>query len=299
MAGSRPRTGRSRPAERLGIVKIAVETLATKGAIAVYAGRHWEARVLLEGARVLANENDLPDVALRASGMLASTIALDDPVASVAVERESIALARRLGRRDYRAHLAWERRGGCPADRRLGRGRSRTSRRPCSSISTRSSRLDPATASYAYFRLLQGRLGGCRAGDPRRGPAPELERYRCRSRDATTSKPSPTSPSVTSARRVRALDGDRAGVSDLNRPYVLPRAGTAAALAVIAAMVRVRAVRPTRRVGEMRPRHRMPTDRQCEPESRRSKGDHAMANTRSTERRWPCGASLDCHGTRR
>jgi class 3 adenylate cyclase len=86
--------------ERLGLVNVAAETLATKGAIAVYAGRHWEARALLEGARVLALENGLVDAAQRASGMLASTIALDDPAASVALERENIAMARRLGRRD-------------------------------------------------------------------------------------------------------------------------------------------------------------------------------------------------------
>ena len=87
-------------AERLGLVDIAAQTLTTMGVIAVYAGRQWEARALLEGARVLADENDLPDVEMRASGMLASTIALDDPRASVAVERDSIALARRLGRRN-------------------------------------------------------------------------------------------------------------------------------------------------------------------------------------------------------
>ena len=86
-------------AERLGIVRIAAQALATKGSIAVYAGRHWEARALLEGARVLADEHDLPDIALTTNGMLASTIALDDPAAAVAIERESIALARRLGRR--------------------------------------------------------------------------------------------------------------------------------------------------------------------------------------------------------
>ncbi len=77
-------------AERLGLVDIAAEALGTKGSIAVFAGRQWEARALLEGCRVLAEENDLPETALAASLMLASVIALDDPAAAVTLQRAGI-----------------------------------------------------------------------------------------------------------------------------------------------------------------------------------------------------------------
>ena len=85
--------------ERTGLARIAAETLATRGQIAMYLGRHWEARALLEGARILADEHGLTTIKLRAMNYLAATIAHDDVAAALRLERAAIELARELGRR--------------------------------------------------------------------------------------------------------------------------------------------------------------------------------------------------------
>jgi tetratricopeptide (TPR) repeat protein len=86
-------------AERAGLVNIAAEALSTKGVIAMYQGRLWEARALLVGARLLAEEHNQPDVAMRTMNMLAATVAHDDPAEALRLERAAIELARQLGRR--------------------------------------------------------------------------------------------------------------------------------------------------------------------------------------------------------
>ncbi len=86
-------------AERQGLVQIAAETLGIKGTAAFYQGRQWEARALLVGSRQLAEEAGLWDTVLRAMVILPSMLALDDPRSSTAIQREAIALARRIGRR--------------------------------------------------------------------------------------------------------------------------------------------------------------------------------------------------------
>jgi len=86
-------------AERLGLADAAAEVLAAKGMGYYFAGRLWEARALLEGARLVATDMGLPDVSLRATQNLALTIGLDDPRGAVALEKSAIELARRLGQR--------------------------------------------------------------------------------------------------------------------------------------------------------------------------------------------------------
>ena len=86
-------------AERLNLARIATDALITKGFIATFAGRQWEARALLEGARSLATEHDFSDQALRTSVALSALSGLDDVRASVELGRAAIVLARRLGRR--------------------------------------------------------------------------------------------------------------------------------------------------------------------------------------------------------
>ena len=99
-AGSMAATDRAlAAAERSGLVRIAAEALATKGMVAMYEGRQWEARALLEGCRLLAEEHNLPTIELRAMDSLAGTIAHDDVAAALRLERSAIALARELGRR--------------------------------------------------------------------------------------------------------------------------------------------------------------------------------------------------------
>jgi tetratricopeptide (TPR) repeat protein len=65
----------------------------------MYQGRQWEARALLEGCRLLAEEHNLPVIQMRAMSSLAGAIAHDDVAAALRLERSAIAIARELGRR--------------------------------------------------------------------------------------------------------------------------------------------------------------------------------------------------------
>jgi class 3 adenylate cyclase/predicted ATPase len=86
-------------AERLGMAREAAELLNLKGAAASYAGRLWEARALFHGGRQLAEETGYTDVALNSMVALPGILALDSPAESLAVQRDAIALARRIGDR--------------------------------------------------------------------------------------------------------------------------------------------------------------------------------------------------------
>jgi tetratricopeptide (TPR) repeat protein len=86
-------------AERLGLPKVVAEALVIKGVVYFYRGRLWEARAVLEGARIVAQNFSLPDVELRAIHNLGLGLALDDPRSAVELERAGLTLARRLGER--------------------------------------------------------------------------------------------------------------------------------------------------------------------------------------------------------
>jgi len=85
--------------ERLGLPKVVAEALVLKGIIYFYRGRLWEARAVLEGARITAQLFSLADVELRAIHNLGLGFALDDPRGAVELEKSGITLARRLGER--------------------------------------------------------------------------------------------------------------------------------------------------------------------------------------------------------
>jgi hypothetical protein len=85
--------------ERLGLAKVVAEALVIKGIVYFYRGRLWEARAVLEGARIIAQNFSLPDVELRAIHNLGLGFALDDARAAVELERQGIELARRIGER--------------------------------------------------------------------------------------------------------------------------------------------------------------------------------------------------------
>ncbi|HYK95381.1 MAG TPA: adenylate/guanylate cyclase domain-containing protein [Candidatus Dormibacteraeota bacterium] len=85
--------------ERLGLARVVAEALVVKGIVYFYRGRLWEARAVLEGARIIAQNFSLPDVALRAIHNLGLGMALDDPRSAVELEQSGILLARRLGER--------------------------------------------------------------------------------------------------------------------------------------------------------------------------------------------------------
>ena len=87
-------------AERLAMPDLAARMLQMKGAMAQFQGRLWEAIALTEGARRLAEQHGLTDYAHRINGSLANILALDDPKATAAVEREIVEYARRMGRRE-------------------------------------------------------------------------------------------------------------------------------------------------------------------------------------------------------
>jgi len=85
-------------AERLGLIDVAANCLQVNGMAAFFQGRLWEASALLRGAVDLAEQAGLTDTSLRAAMTLANITALDDPVASVKLQREALLLSRRLGR---------------------------------------------------------------------------------------------------------------------------------------------------------------------------------------------------------
>jgi class 3 adenylate cyclase/tetratricopeptide (TPR) repeat protein len=86
-------------AERLGLQEVAAESLATMGQAALFQARLWEARALLRGAHDLAEPAGLTDLTLRTANTLSSLTALDDPAEAVALQRDLVGHARRVGRR--------------------------------------------------------------------------------------------------------------------------------------------------------------------------------------------------------
>jgi class 3 adenylate cyclase/tetratricopeptide (TPR) repeat protein len=91
--------------ERLALPRVVAEALVVKGIVYFYRGRLWEARAVLEGARIVAQNFSLADVELRAIHNLGLGIALDDPRSAVELERAGVALARRLGERSTEVTL--------------------------------------------------------------------------------------------------------------------------------------------------------------------------------------------------
>jgi len=87
-------------AERFGMPEVAARMLMIKGAVAQFQGRLWEATALTEGARRVAEQHGLTSMASRVNSALANILALDDPRATVVVEREIVENARRIGQRE-------------------------------------------------------------------------------------------------------------------------------------------------------------------------------------------------------
>ena len=86
--------------ERLGMPELAAKMLMVKGTLAMFQGRLWEAIALTEGARRVAEQHGLTSWVHRINGALSNILALDDPRAAAAVEREIVEYARRAGRRE-------------------------------------------------------------------------------------------------------------------------------------------------------------------------------------------------------
>jgi class 3 adenylate cyclase len=87
-------------AERMGDAEAAAKMLIAKAQLAMFEGRLWESIALAEGARRLAEQHEFAVLANRARATLTNALALDDPRAAAAIEKEIIAYARRQGRRE-------------------------------------------------------------------------------------------------------------------------------------------------------------------------------------------------------
>ena len=87
-------------AERHELAELLIEALVTKGSLLSKAARPVEGIALVEAARRLAVEHNLPAWEARALVSLSLNVAIRDPRAAVELEREAIELARRIGRRD-------------------------------------------------------------------------------------------------------------------------------------------------------------------------------------------------------
>ena len=92
-------------AERHALHELIAEALVTKGAVLANRGRQVEGCGLIETARALSAEHNLPVSELRAINNLSSILAVRDPRTTLEVERGGIELARRLGRRDLEMTL--------------------------------------------------------------------------------------------------------------------------------------------------------------------------------------------------
>ncbi len=220
-------------AEQAGLVKIAAEALSTKGVIAMYQGRLWEARALLEGSRLLAEEHNQPDVAMRSMNMLAATVAHDDPAEALRLERAAIELARQLGRRSNEMLTL----GNAAEDaRRTGDWAWAIDELEAAlDLDLDDSTRLALRAARALLRAFQGRVASEELQEIIAGIA--------RLEDSDTSATAYDLQAAEALVRGEFRSAHEhqmrvVGVSDLNAPYSLPRAGHAAVLAGDAAAAR-------------------------------------------------------------
>jgi len=85
--------------ERVQAANIVAEAMIAKGQAYGFQGRMWEARALYGGARQLSEEINRPDLMASATQNLSFEVALDDPRLAVDLQRDTLDLARRLGQR--------------------------------------------------------------------------------------------------------------------------------------------------------------------------------------------------------
>jgi class 3 adenylate cyclase/tetratricopeptide (TPR) repeat protein len=88
-------------AEREELTELAADTMITKGTALDNMGRHFEAIALIEGARRLLERYDHRSLLTRAINNLASTIADDDPRASLETARAGLEVMARMGQRAF------------------------------------------------------------------------------------------------------------------------------------------------------------------------------------------------------
>ena len=213
-------------AERHGLPELAANALLTLGTAALYSGRQWQARALVEGARKLAEETALSEVMFRALVMLPSITALDDPRGALATERDGIALARRAGNRASENGIIYN---AVEDARRTGEWDWATSELAAiGQLDIDESSLAGNRLQEVFFEVYRGTFDGAEM--------PELRR-----RIEVLEDRDLHSGMVEIDGAIAHAAGDWAAaakawmavadVSDLNAPYSLPRAGRAAILA--------------------------------------------------------------------
>ena len=209
-------------AERLGLTKVAAEALLHKGTSAFYQGRLWEARALAAGGLQVAVEGGLEDTQLRIMSMLPSFTALDDPRASVAVQREAIELARHVGSRARELGILFN---VVEDARRTGDWDwARAELAAAQQLDIDDASLVGLRVQELFFRIY--------SGDASAAEIDEIERAVKEMDDSDLVAGVLDGRGVLAHRDGRWVDAGRAWasiaeVSDLNAPYALPRAARA------------------------------------------------------------------------
>jgi class 3 adenylate cyclase/tetratricopeptide (TPR) repeat protein len=213
-------------AERLALAELAASALISRAQSALYAGRAWEARALTQGSLELFEEAGSADGVLQASAFYATIVALDNPVKSVAVQRDAIDVARREGRRATEALLV----GNAGEDaRRTGEWDwAEAQLAQLLDIDVDPETTVMATTGVTYLRMYRGEL-----------EAGALDEMRAVIETMSDTDLQASVSDIEGLRRY--LAGDFAGsvphllhaadISPLNLPYILPSAGRTAVLA--------------------------------------------------------------------
>ena len=213
-------------AERAGAADIVAEWMVAKGIAYGNQSRMWEARALYGGARQLAEEIGRTDIMAAATSNLSFEIALDDPRQAVDLQRQGVELARRLGRRTSEittlGNLAEDARRTGDWDWVLGE---------IDAVLT----LHPEGIDTVPVRISRQALRTCR------GQHEDAEVVALEADVAAISDPDIgvgvldiwALVALTSGRWADAAAKwlEAANASDLNQPYILPRAGHAFVLA--------------------------------------------------------------------
>ena len=213
-------------AERIGAADMAAELMLAKGIAYGYQGRMWEARALYGGARQLAEEIGRPDIIATANSNLSFEVALDDPRLAVQLQREIIDLARQLGRRTMEITTL----GNLSEDARRTGDWDWVLDEVNAVIS-----LHPEGNDTVPLRLGRQNLGVYRGeldGDEMANLARALELIS--DPDLGVSYQDIQASAAYAAGRwaeAAAIWSSAAALSDLNQPYILPRAGHAFVMA--------------------------------------------------------------------
>ncbi len=213
-------------AERSGDAREAAEALRIKGSSAFNLGRMWEARALLQGSLRVAQDAGLADAELRASAMLTSVQALDSPGDALALERDAIEVAQRIGQRSQEIVIT---QNASEDARRVGEWDWAVE------AIERIDQYDIDVAAHTANRIQLALFAAWRGALD----ADEIDAIKA---GLASIEDRDIESAVDDLEGVLAIVDGRfgdaavswlrvAGVSDLNAPYTLPRAGRAAVLA--------------------------------------------------------------------